>query len=74
MLDNMQTLLQRGEQIETLQARAVNIRSTAGSIKKKAKKVNQEGFWSRFKGCFCPGVSEETSRGIGLETLGRLKR
>lgn len=57
-LDNLEQVLKRGEQLDTLRKKTENIKVTTGAIKKKAKAQNKRGF------C-CGGTG--TSRGAVIK-------
>ena len=60
MMGNLSLLMKRGEKIDELQKKTLDLKTTSYSYKKKTKKMNS--FWSRFGMC-CSGPTNDTSRG-----------
>ena len=60
MLEGLDKVMQRGEQLEQLQHKTENIRSVGGSLHKKSKKLNS--WWGNFS-CIGCGGGNEMSRG-----------
>ena len=70
MLEGLEKVIKRGEQLETLQEKTDNIKAASGTIYKKSKKMNS--WWSNW-GCGCGGPKNSSSRGLSttnkVETL-----
>jgi hypothetical protein len=59
MLEGLDKVMQRGEQLEQLQEKTEGIRSVGSSLHRKSKKMNS--WWNNFKCIGCGG--SEMSRG-----------
>mmetsp|Transcript_10056 Transcript_10056/g.15346 ORF Transcript_10056/g.15346 Transcript_10056/m.15346 type:complete len:91 (+) Transcript_10056:647-919(+) len=61
MLEGLEKVIQRGEQLETLQQKTDEIKTQSRTIYKKSKKMNS--WWANL-GCGCGGPKNDQSRGM----------